>query len=66
MQDNVKVTNVDAHRVEAQALDRSETCIDPSDQVKGSNILTSFANSERRGTFYFNRIANNAKVDDKF
>ena len=35
MQDNVKVTNVDAHRVEAQALDRSESCIDPSDQVKG-------------------------------
>ena len=34
LQDNVKVTNVDAHRVEAQALDRSESCIDPSDQVK--------------------------------
>ena len=31
----MKVTNVDAHRVEAQALDRSESCIDPSDQVKG-------------------------------
>ena len=33
----MKVTNVDAHRVEAQALDRSESCIDPSDQVKGDS-----------------------------
>ena len=67
MQDNVRVTNVDTHRVEAQALDRSESCIDPSDQVKGEsqkNLFQKVLQTPRGAAlFYFNRTANNAQVD---